>query len=73
MKRIIFSLFSVLLLIGAGCERHPASELEGEEPHAAEPAKPAESAAPAAATAPVTNANEAGKASAPKFFPDSAK
>jgi len=73
MKRITFSLFSVLLLIGAGCERHPASELEGEEPQNAESAKLAESPAPAAEAAPSTKPDEAGQPGAPKFFPDSAK
>jgi hypothetical protein len=71
MKRFTFSILSVLALIGAGCEQHPASELEGEgeTPHA-ESAKPAESAAPAEAPKPAEPANPG---AAPKFFPDSAK
>jgi hypothetical protein len=75
MKRFTFSILSALALIGAGCEQHPASELEGEggeAPHAAEPAKPAESVAPAAEAAPKP-AEPANPGTAPKFFPDSAK
>jgi hypothetical protein len=78
MNRITLSLFAALGLIGAACERHPASELAGEggEHHAAaaEKAAPEAPKAEAPKTEPAAKPAEAAKPeSAPKFIPDSAK
>lgn len=79
MKPITFSLLAVLLVLaGAGCERHPAGELEeGEAPKPSERAEKFEEPAAKvleATPTPTSKPDEAKPAGpAPKFFPDAAK